>query len=374
MNTPDRPQAAGLYVHVPFCSGKCPYCDFYSLAAPGLKKDWLKGIGREAALYAGDFQEFDTLYLGGGTPSCLTPSELDMLLDRLSVLKFDSGAELTIEVNPEDAAPDKIMAWLARGFSRISLGVQSFDDNELAFLGRRHQAGQTHRALADIRRQGNINLSLDLIFGLPAQTEQHWLNNLQTALTYHPEHLSCYQLTIEEGTKFHQMIRQGRIQPPDEAAGRRLFLLTSEFLQNKGYIHYEVSNYARGMEKASRHNQKYWHHQPYLGLGPSAHSYLNNVRWWNHRSVRNYTRDLAQNQKPLAGREVLTEEQILLEYIYLGLRTNQGIMLNRLPSTPVLEKQVDQWLEQQLAVLEKDRLVLTARGLVVADHLTLDLF
>ena len=294
----------GLYLHIPFCKSKCPYCDFYSLTDLSLMPAWLEALKREVLLYKDTFPCFDTLYLGGGTPSLVDPRQLAILMACLRrQFDFAPDTEFTLEANPDDLTPEKLRVYRDLGINRLSLGVQSFDDQELASLGRRHTARQAERALKWSRAAGFTNLGIDLIYGLPGQTEEAWGRNFKKALRFNPEHLSCYQLTLEEGTPLGARAAQGYIQLPGEATQRRLFLKTSRFLAEHGYLHYEVSNFARGEAHFSRHSRKYWRHTPYLGLGPGAHSYLNGRRWWNDRSLTGYCRALAQGRAPLAGRE-----------------------------------------------------------------------
>ena len=355
---------------MPFCAGKCAYCDFYSLTAPHLIPEWLRAVKKEAAAYTGLFSRFDTLYIGGGTPSVLPDEALASLLESLfRVFDFAPDAEVTLEVNPEHVTTARIGRFLEWGVNRISLGVQSFDDAMLDVLGRRHSAAEAADAARAVRDAGCGSLSLDLMYGLPAQGESEWFASLKRALEFDPEHLSCYMLTLEKGTRLERLKDQGRVIMPDEDALRSLFLGTSGFLEDRGYAHYEVSNFARGVLFEARHNRKYWRHAPYLGLGPSAHSFLNGVRWWNHRSIRRYAADLDRGVLPTAGREVLSEEQKILETVFLGLRTDQGVDLRQVLDLPDGPGKVDRLVDRSLARVDRDRLILTRDGLVMADHM-----
>ena len=318
-------EGPGLYVHVPFCSAKCGYCDFYSLAAPRLMPGWLEAIRREISAYRLEYNCFETLYVGGGTPSHLPEDHLAELFGALGAWPLAGPAEVTLEVNPEDVTPGKIKRVLDLGVNRISLGIQSLDDRALRVLSRRHSVSDAIRAARTIRSAGCRNLGLDLIYGLPGQDLADWLSILERALELAPDHLSCYQLTLEPGTRYQKMADQGCLRLPDEETARAMFLATSSLLEDRGFEHYEVSNFARSREKRSRHNQKYWRHVPYLGLGPSAHSYQKNVRWWNVRSIRGYSRALAAGHRPVAESETLSDDQIRLEavsYTHLTLPTN----------------------------------------------------
>jgi putative oxygen-independent coproporphyrinogen III oxidase len=363
---------AGLYIHVPFCRGKCPYCDFASGTDLALVADWLQAIKREMRFYRDFAPRFDTLYLGGGTPSLLAAEELSVLLENLQGhFAFSPDTEVTLEANPDDLTPQILKGYRELGINRLSLGVQSFDDRELAFLGRRHDAAQARKALRWAREAGLANLGVDLIYGLPGQTMEQWQRNLETALGFFPEHLSCYQLTIEAGTPLAHWQAKAQFQALSEEAERKFFLFTSRFLEEAGYLHYEISNFARGEECRSRHNRKYWNHTPYLGLGPAAHSYKDGRRWWNHRSLKEYCLALRAGEAPVAGEEVLTPEQTRLEAMYLGLRTREGVTLSLMPDIHRGRIVLQEIINAGLAVVRKDRLIPTREGLVVADRLAL---
>ncbi len=362
----------GLYIHVPFCRGKCPYCDFASGTDLTLAPDWLRAIEREMGYYRDFAPRFDTLYLGGGTPSLLTASHLAVLLEHLQEhFHFSRDTEITLEANPDDLTLSVLKSYCKLGISRLSLGVQSFHDHELAFLGRRHDAAQAKKALGWARDAGFADVGVDLIYALPGQTMEAWQRNLEMALDFLPEHLSCYQLTLEEGTPLARRQAAGEFQPLPEERERELFLFTSRFLEDRGYLHYEISNFARGRENRSRHNGKYWNHTPYLGLGPAAHSYQDGRRWWNQRSLAEYCLALDAGQPPLAGREVLTPEQLRLEALYLGMRTRDGVGLELLEQASGGKAPLQEIVGAGLAEVKADRLIPTRIGLVVADRLTI---
>jgi oxygen-independent coproporphyrinogen-3 oxidase len=321
---------------------------------------------------------FDTLYFGGGTPSLLPLAQLEKILNYIhKYLPICAGNEITFEINPGDGDPEYFRGLSALGINRLSLGVQSFDERVLKFLGRRHTADQARRSIEGAGRSGFRNLGLDLIFGVPGQSIRSWMDTLKTALTFSPEHLSCYELTIEENTPFALKAREKSFSLPEEEVQREFFLRTSEFLESEGSIHYEVSNFARGEEHFSRHNQKYWDHTPYLGLGPGAHSFDGTRRWWNHRSAEKYIASLAGGTLPVESFEDLTPDQRLLERLYFGVRTRKGIDLEEFRR----EFQVDLEVEKggTLSLLEKEGLITirggiltpTRAGLAVADRLAL---
>ncbi|MHB9072678.1 MAG: radical SAM family heme chaperone HemW [Desulfobaccales bacterium] len=362
----------GLYIHIPFCKTKCPYCDFYSIADTSLVASYLAALDAEARLYREKFPTFDTLFLGGGTPSWLDEAQLSDLFQTLRRhFAFAPDSEVTIEANPDDITAEKLRLFRDLGINRLSLGCQSFDEAELRFLGRRHTAGQTKAALDLIRAAGFLNIGLDLIYGLPGQTVAAWITTLETALRFNPEHLSCYQLTLAEDTPMGRSLAQGDLVPPDEETQREFFLLTDQFLTQRGYLHYEVANFARGKEFVCRHNYKYWTRARYLGLGPAAHSFDGNRRWWNLSSVEQYCASLSAGRTPVAGQEILTPEQIRLETLCLGFRTKDGVPLSTLREHPQGKATLAELVQSGLVQVDGGRVTATAEGLVVADSLPL---
>ena len=360
----------GLYVHVPFCKSKCPYCDFYSVTSLSSIPDWLEATKRETLLYRGRFSGFDSLYVGGGTPSLLSGRDLATLASHLhSTFSISRDAEFTVELNPDDTTSDQTAVLRDLGVNRISLGVQSFDDRELRFLKRRHTADQAVKALDELKGAGFAKVGLDLMYGLPGQTKSNWVRTLEQAVSFDPEHLSCYQLTVHEGTPLGKLQAKGEIKPITDEKESAFFVLTSAFLQEKGYIHYEVSNFAKEEGNLCRHNLKYWNRAPYLGLGPSAHSYLEGTRWWNLVDLEGYCRAVVQGKSPVAGSETLTPEQVYLETMLLGFRTRDGVdqeVFQHRPGT----KEVLRHLQQAGVVQILDRRVVpTVKGFLVADSL-----
>jgi oxygen-independent coproporphyrinogen-3 oxidase len=329
-------------------------------------------------MYRNRFQSFDTVYIGGGTPSLLSPRELeDILVSVRENFHLISNPEMTIETNPADLNQSFLDSIRGSGINRINIGVQSFDEKVLGLLGRRHSVKQAFSAVEASRKAGFDNMGLDLIYGVPGQDIDSWLNTLKQALFLSPEHISCYQLTLEPKTPLGRRHQAGELIVPGEELQYQFFMKTSEFLQDAGYIHYEVSNFARKEEHASRHNQKYWDHSPYLGLGPSAHSFLWNQRWWNHRSIDRYLASVNAGNLPVEETETLTLEQLQLEALYLGLRTKKGVSLQSFTN----QYQCDLLAEKKkiLARLEEEGFIsiddgclhLTQTGLAIADSLSL---
>jgi len=365
-------ESPGLYVHVPFCKTKCPYCNFYSVTDLSLIEEWLSGILQEIEFYKDTFNTFDTLYLGGGTPTVLSNAVLTGLFQKLRrKFSFKDNAEITVEANPDDVTLEKLELLKALGVNRLSIGVQSFNDEELTFLKRRHSLKGAEKALSRVKEVGFKNFGIDLIYGLPGQTVASWMASLQKALTFKPAHLSCYQLTPEKSTPFGKMKDQGKFKVCSEKQGRDFFLTTSKFLERNGFVHYEISNFSRGRRYRSRHNCKYWHHIPYLGLGPGAHSFQGRTRWWNVKSVKDYCDKINTRLRPTAGSESLSNEQLRLEKLFLGLRTCDGVALNvAFPESPFndLLQNVE---KTRLVSVRKNRLIPTKKGFLMADHLPL---
>jgi len=331
---------------------------------------WLKGLGQEMRLYRDIFPAFDTLYVGGGTPTVLDDVQLVQLFEMIyRSFEFTGDPEITVEANPNDITAGKLAVLRECGVNRISLGVQSFEDRDLLLLKRRHTAREAGQALELIRMCGIANLSVDLIYGIPGQTLEGWLETLEKCLAFNPEHVSCYQLTVAGGTPLSEMQQRGMVRMPGEAAGESLFLAAVQCLEQAGYLHYEISNYARGEKNVSRHNRKYWQHAPYLGLGPSAHSFREGKRWWNCRSVAEYCRMLEKRMSAVSGEEVLTPEQLELEALYLGLRTRRGVEDTLLFSSSKRRALLAELLRENYVKIEGQKVVPTTKGFLVADRL-----
>ncbi|MBN1163145.1 MAG: radical SAM family heme chaperone HemW [Candidatus Krumholzibacteriota bacterium] len=363
---------AGLYVHVPFCRTKCPYCDFYSLTDLTTAAAFADDIRSEAELYRRDFREFDSLYLGGGTPSVLPAGKIARITGILRELfSLSESSEITIEVNPDDVTKDKLEEYKDAGFNRISVGVQSFVGGELEILGRRHDARRAERALQLIREEGFTNFGLDLIYGYQGQTRESWLFSLETALRFSPRHLSCYQLTLSDSTPLGG--KRSLLRPVifEEEKQRSFFLETSRLLTDRGYIHYEVSNYAREEKYIAVHNSRYWRHLPYLGLGPAAHSFRGGRRWWNLSSLRLYRESLREKKRPLRGEEELDRGRLLLEELMLGFRTREGVPLTLIREIGGGEEVLNGLLEEKLVVVNAGRAAPTREGFLLADKIPL---
>ena len=368
----NKKKLPGLYVHIPFCKTKCPYCDFYSIVDQTAMDRFLAALKQEAVLYKKVFQQFDSLYFGGGTPSLIDEKGFTEIFTALRTqFTFSPDTEITVEMNPDDVTAEKLESYRKLGINRISLGIQSLNDKELAFLKRRHTAEGAKKALTLIKEHGFDNVGIDLMNGLPGQTEKHWMKTLEAVLSFGPAHISCYQLTIGSKTVFGKMLQEGKFKMPSEEKQRKIFLSTSRFLQEQGFIHYEVSNFARGEGYRSRHNLKYWRHISYLGLGPAAHSFQNNRRWWNVRSVEQYCAALNKNTKPIEGDERLSPEQLELERLFLGFRNLEGVNIINTFNKPPCENALKKLITSKHVEVYSGKIIPTVKGYLIADRLPL---
>ncbi|MCK5696283.1 MAG: radical SAM family heme chaperone HemW [Desulfobacula sp.] len=319
-----------IYIHVPFCVKKCIYCDFYSETPLSLIPSYIKSLQKEIETRSGSRDKISTIYFGGGTPSLLPVKDIETLLqtigDKFSVSR---DVEVTLEVNPGTIDLNFLRRLKKVGINRLSIGVQSFNDDKLKFLGRIHTAGQAVKIIDHAGKAGFDNISIDLIYGIPFETETRWLEDLKQAVMITPHHLSCYMLTIEPGTPLGEKLKKGLISPLDSMAMSRLFKKTSRFLSKFKYEHYEISNFSRGSQNRSKHNSKYWDITPYYGFGPAAHSYDTKIRSWNHQSIETYIKDIESGRLPVEDTEILTREQKMMEMIMLRLRTLEGLDLEK---------------------------------------------
>lgn len=318
----------GLYVHIPFCVRKCPYCDFYSTEDTSRKDAYKYALVREIRMrtYSVAHASFDTVYFGGGTPTTLEPMDVEHILEALH-LNFSilPNPEITIEANPGTIPEKTLKALKSAGVNRINIGVQSFNDENLSFLGRIHSSSQAARALYAAQKAGFENIGLDLIYGLPGQNKGSWQKDLAAAAAFSPSHISCYMFTLEPGTKMYADMEAGGFSMPAEDRVSAMFIQASKFLGSRGYEHYEISNFSSSAQTRSQHNQKYWQNIPYMGLGPSAHSYIEPERFWNTKTLESYISLLESGILPTKETEQLSSSQLMLEALYLGLRRCEGI-------------------------------------------------
>jgi len=369
---PDGGAPAGLYVHVPFCHSKCPYCDFFSEVGSGLQSAFVDAALREAEHHAAGRGPFDTLYLGGGTPSVLSPDGLAALVEGLRrVCSFTPDAEITLEVNPDDVTPRVAKLWRELGLNRISVGAQSFNEDELRFLGRRHTSHGALRALEAVREHGPPNLSIDLIYGFCGQSSTSLRESIDSAFSFAPDHLSCYQLTLEPRTVFGRRHAQGELQRLGEEEERSFFLIVADAIRSRDFDHYEISNFARTSLVRSRHNQKYWRHTETIGLGPAAHSYRDGRRRWNVTDVADYVERVRRKGDATVGSESLTQKQIRLETLLLGLRTANGISVDFARTIDSGLDIVASLVHEGLVTMGGGRVTPTLQGFLLADGLPL---
>ncbi|MEM6457732.1 MAG: coproporphyrinogen-III oxidase family protein [Acidobacteriota bacterium] len=401
--SPDPPlpdgvtRRAGLYVHVPFCGAICPYCDFaVRRGGDDAKRAYVDALGREIALTRAhldrlgarddppplrDALPFDTLYLGGGTPSALDDAQLTTIVETLrAALPIADDARLFLEANPEDVTPARLAHWRALGVATLSLGSQRLDDRALAFLGRHHRGDDVRRVVDQVRAAAIDTLSLDLIYGLPDEAEADaqaaWTRELDAVGALDIDHVSAYQLAVEPGTVFGKRAARGALTPLADGAQAIAFHLTHARLAAAGLAPYEACSFARAPHHRSRHNRKYWHHVPYVGLGPSAHSFDGRVRWWNERHLPRWQRALAADAPPIADRETIDAVAGATESLLLGLRTVHGVdpaTIERRWRVTLIAANRDRfaaWADAGLiARRADDRLVPTRDGLAVADGL-----
>jgi oxygen-independent coproporphyrinogen-3 oxidase len=379
MNSVDR-QNAGLYIHIPFCVRKCPYCDFYSVTDLSLKAKFLEALLREMQMASAEALDFDTLYIGGGTPSVYNAHDIGRIVtSALQNFDFLPDPEATIEVNPGTVSIQQLQGYRQAGINRINIGIQSFYRKNLDFLGRIHTAKEAHASITEARRAGFENIGLDLIYGLPGQSEANWLGDLNQAVGYGPAHLSCYMLTYEKGTPLYSSLKTGRIQTLAEEKARALLDTTTEFLEDHGYFQYEISNFARREKdeetNISRHNLKYWTMAPYIGLGPAAHSFIEPQRYWNISNVDQYIKNVQSGRLPLAEKEVLSREQQIIETIFLGLRTTRGIdlagfkMKFQIDFMDTFKELIADLKRMNHIAVTKDRCVLTRQARALLDSI-----
>lgn len=370
--------SSGIYIHIPFCHHKCIYCDFYSVTSLEAIDSFLDALHKEIHLSSDAWKEksFDTIYFGGGTPSILSPEAMEHILSNLkNNFQFLPDTEITVEANPGTLNSDKAVGYRETGVNRVSLGIQSFNESELKFLERIHNTEEIYSSFTDLRGAGLNNISIDLISAIPGQKKENLIFNLKEAIQLNPEHISAYSLIIEANTPLGAMTKEGKIIPFDEDSEADYYLSTIEHLEKHGYQWYEVSNFSKTDKLQSRHNNKYWNLIPYLGLGPSAHSFSGTRRWSNPRSLKKYNRELINNRIPSINLEELDKETIMTEYAFLGLRQKKGINKDRFKemfsctfdevfNDFVLRFEKSPWLRN-----EKSSLFLTRKGLLLCDEI-----
>jgi len=368
--------AAGLYVHIPFCSSRCSYCDFATgLYQSELAERYVRALLQEIRSSAHAGQCVDTIYFGGGTPSLLAPSQLDRILCALfEQFRIDAAAEITIEINPGSATPEKLRGFRRLGVNRASFGAQTFDDAELAKLGRSHTSADALRTFADLRNAGFENVSFDLIAGLPGQTLDGWERNVKQALDLQPEHLSFYLLEVHSGTPLAEHIRRGLQPVPDDDLAGLMYRRMLEQASDAGYEHYEISNLCRpGFH--SRHNVKYWTAEPYYGFGCSAHSYDGSThRWSNYRDVLKYVELVETGVSAVVDEHDLSASDVRAEALFLGMRLMRGVDVQQYRETFGVDLRdehaadLDRFCKAGLLEFDGDLIRLTRTGALLSNE------
>ncbi|MBK9355904.1 MAG: radical SAM family heme chaperone HemW [Bacteroidales bacterium] len=372
---------AGIYIHIPFCRQKCHYCNFFSVASRKEMPAVVHAICREAELQQSylEGKTIETIYFGGGTPSMLEPEFLTLLMETIRrFYTVHEQTEITLEANPDDISEQSLHGWKKSGINRLSIGIQSFHNEDLLYLNRVHNAEKARQCLTLARDAGFDNLTLDLIFGIPTLSDEGWIENINTACEMGIPHISAYALTIEPKTALDLMIRKGKAAPVDEHRTARQFEMLMNAMKEKGFLHYEISNFCKPGHFA-RHNTAYWQGTSYLGLGPSAHSYNGQTRQWNVSGIGEYLGSVSRNAFP-EGSEELTPGQKYDEYVMTGLRTmwgcNAGEILLKFGREyyDLFSSNTEAWLAIKYMECNGDQYTLTLKGKMLADRIASDLF
>ena len=373
---------AGLYIHIPFCKSRCIYCAFYSTTAEQMKQAYVDAVCREMELRKAVYEKegkdvgktLATVYLGGGTPSQLSPTQLQQLFDTIARhYDVSDDAEITIECNPDDVT--EAFAELLRSLpvNRVSMGAQTFDDDRLQFIHRRHTSEQVTTAIQRLREKGIHNISIDLMYGFPDETLEEWEYDIQQALALNVEHISAYALTYEEGTPLYRLLEEGKVKEIDEERSLAMYDRLIDRLQEAGYEHYEISNFARKGWR-SRHNSSYWQLVPYIGIGAAAHSYDGRRRQWNIADINSYINHIQQGIVPAEG-ELLDKDSRYNDHVMLALRTCEGLDLSTLDSDErsYCEETAKKFVLDGLLVKTDNHLRLSRKGLFVSDMIMSEL-
>ena len=372
----------GLYIHIPFCKSRCIYCAFYSTTAEQMKQAYVDAVCREMELRKAVYEKegkdvgkmLATVYLGGGTPSQLSPTQLQQLFDTIARhYDVSDDAEITIECNPDDVT--EAFAELLRSLpvNRVSMGAQTFDDDRLQFIHRRHTSEQVTTAIQRLRKKGIHNISIDLMYGFPDETLEEWEYDIQQALALNVEHISAYALTYEEGTPLYRLLEEGKVKEIDEERSLAMYDRLIDRLQEAGYEHYEISNFARKGWR-SRHNSSYWQLVPYIGIGAAAHSYDGRRRQWNIADINSYINHIQQGIVPAEG-ELLDKDSRYNDHVMLALRTCEGLDLSTLDSDErsYCEETAKKFVLDGLLVKTDNHLRLSRKGLFVSDMIMSEL-
>ena len=371
---------AGIYIHIPFCKQACHYCNFHFSTSLRHRDEMIEAICQEIDLQQ-DFlanKTLTTIYFGGGTPSLLDSSEINIILERLSKhYSWDESIEITLEANPDDITPSKISNLRKGGVNRLSIGIQSFIDTELIASNRAHNSEESLKAVQVCQDAGIDNLSIDLIYGMPGSNPDTWQYNIDTALQLNVDHISSYALTVEPNTALDHMVKKQSIALPQEIEVSKQYLQLIKSLTTAGYDHYEISNFAKP-NKYAVHNTNYWRSIPYLGIGPSAHSYQPTFRQWNISNNAKYIKAIAEGTIPSESEDTKYADQFN-EYVMTRLRTMWGLNLEDLttkfaPQVNGVHNDISEYVKSHHVILKDNHYVLTAEGRLLADRIASDLF
>jgi len=366
-----------IYIHIPFCDHKCIYCDFYSIISYENVSSYLNALKKEIDFYSAQYSEgrkIISIFFGGGTPSFMEPHYISEIIQHIKrKFSVNEDAEITLETNPGTVSIEKLAEFREIGINRISIGIQSFNEDELKFLTRIHNSQTAIQTVRDAAAVGFENISVDLIFNLPGQTKEKWQYNLDQAIQLPIKHISAYSLILEKGTILNKMVLDGKVKMQNEDYDADLYELTIDFLTQQGFEQYEVSNFSKkGFECV--HNNTYWRYKDYLSFGTSAHSFINGKRWWNYSPLNFYNTAIESKGNAVIGEEILSKNEMLNEYVMLALRS-KGLDLLELNNLFGNEWQVKNknyliQLEQEKFLIEKDQLIkLTPKGYAVCDEI-----
>ncbi|MEO6290011.1 MAG: radical SAM family heme chaperone HemW [Ginsengibacter sp.] len=374
---------AGIYIHIPFCRQACHYCNFHFSTSFTLKDEMIEALKKEIFLSKDDNyrnQEIiETIYFGGGTPSLLDKRAIEDLLSAIkNNFTINPRAEITFEANPDDINSENLKTWKEAGINRLSIGIQSFIERDLEWMNRIHSAADAEACIFKVKDAGFGNFSVDLIYGIPSLSKDEWRGNVQKIINLGAPHVACYALTVEHGTALEKMINLKKKANVDLDEQAKQFLLLVEWMQDAGYEHYEISNFAKPGFR-SRHNSSYWRGNSYIGIGPSAHSYSGKSRKWNIANNALYIQSIKQNVIPFEE-EILTKTQRLNEYIMTSLRTMEGLDLRFIENnfsvrdSSRIENDAKIYINKNIMIVNNGNLILTEQGKLFADGIASDLF
>lgn len=371
---------SGIYIHIPFCKQACHYCDFHFSTSMKKKEEMVQALAKEIAMRKNEFQDevVETIYFGGGTPSILGISDIVFLIDEVyNNYKVVENPEITLEANPDDLSKERIIELSKNRINRLSIGIQSFFEEDLRLMNRAHNAGEALECLK-IARQYFDNITADLIYGIPGLSNEKWLQNIQTLLDLGIPHISSYALTVEPKTALEKFIQKGSIPAPDDSVAHEQFLMLVDSLEQNGFVHYELSNFGKP-DFFSKNNSAYWLGKKYIGIGPSAHSYDGKNRSWNIANNALYLKSIHEDKLPHEI-EVLSDSDRYNEYVMTGLRTVWGVSLARIEQEfgksylDYLLQNADNYLQEGKLEIQNDVLKTTRKGKFFCDGIASDLF